>query len=224
MKCEDIKNILFDMLYPNRCPCCNDFIEWNRFLCDNCIEKVNAIKIPDFCHLCGRKPCICTEKPYYDRAYVYKPYLEIIRDGIISLKKGYNMNFAKYCGIELSKLIEKENADMIIPVPMSKRKKRARGYNQAEIIAQQISKAKNIPIEKNILKMKYSKVSQHSKNRTERTDIEKYISIKDVNLEGKKIILCDDIITTSSTVNVCSRLLKEKGAETVVSVLVAGTV
>lgn len=223
LKNNQIWDMISDIFYPNRCPCCNNFIKWNELLCESCAYETENTKDADFCQKCGRIPCICRNTLFYDRIYIYKPYHDIIKKGILSIKNGNNINFCKYCGIRLAQMIEKEQADMIIPVPMSSRKKRIRGYNQSEIIAKKIAQIKNIPLRNDILKMKYSRTEQHARKKDERNDIKKYLSIRDINLEGMKIIVCDDIITTANTINTCSELLKSKGAESIIAVLASGT-
>jgi ComF family protein len=224
LKYNDIKSFLLDMIYPNRCPCCNEFIKWNKLLCENCIAEISEYEDCGFCFKCGRNPCICKKKIFYDRAFVYKPYEELVKNGILSMKKGINVNFGKYSAIQLAKMTEGTDADFIVPVPMSVRKKRARGYNQAEVIARTLSELLDIPVRNDILYMKYSETEQHFRKSDERNAVRNFIGINDIDLKNCKIMLCDDIITTANTVNFCSELLKSKGAFYIVAVLSAGAV
>ncbi len=212
-KSEKIKDFILDIFYPNVCPCCNEFILWNELLCSKCIERLDSLSI------IKDEP----KEKLYNKSYIYKPYMDIVEKGIFSLKDS-SINFGRYCGRKIAEAISEERIDMVIPVPMSAKKKRIRGYNQSEIIAREICKYKNIPLRKDILKMKYFNSAQHLKSSEDRKSIKNYISIKDVNLEGMRIILCDDVITTSSTMNACSELLKQKGAEFIYAVAIAGTV
>lgn len=224
LKYNDIKNFLLDIFYPNRCPCCNEFIKWNELLCGNCISEISQYEDYGFCFKCGRNPCICKKEIFYDRAFVYKPYENLVKNGILSMKNGININFGKYSAMKLAHMTEGTDVDFIVPVPMSARKKRARGYNQAEIIADALSEILGIPVRNDILYMKYSKTEQHFRKAEERNAVRDFIGINDTDLKGCKIMLCDDIITTANTVNFCSELLKSKGALYIVAVLSAGAV
>ena len=223
---ENLKKIILDIFYPNRCPCCNGFIRWDEIICDKCVSDIEQMENPDFCPLCGRNPCICDSGLFYDRAFVYKPYDGAIRNGVISMKRGNNTNFAEYAGEKLAAMLEScQDIDCIIPVPMSAAKKRSRGYNQAELISDKISEILGIPVRNDILFMIYSKKEQHSKSAKERAEIKNYLEINEnADLSDMKIIICDDVITTSSTVNACAELLKSKGAAEVIAVLASGTV
>ena len=97
------------------------------------------------------------------------------------------------------------------------RKKLKRGYNQAEVIALEISKSLNVPIDKNALRVKYSSNVQHKLSKKDRilNANEIYYAGKS-NLKDKYIILVDDIMTTGSTLNVCSNILHSMGAKSVI--------
>lgn len=146
-------------------------------------------------------------------------YETLVKEGILSLKRGNNKNFGEYTGKLLAGIVLSDFSDcifdMVIPVPMSDSSFSKRGYNQAEIIASEIAAVLGIPVENKILFKKNTAYSQHYLGRAERMKNISAINIRDVMLQGKRIILCDDVITTGSTVNRCAALLKEKGAESV---------
>lgn len=223
---DKISRIILDLFYPNRCPCCKSFIAWNELVCTECISELDNMEDENFCGKCGRNPCICNREDviFYDEAYIYKPYLDKSKNGILSMKNAENKNYGEYSGEKLAEMLDDVDADMIIPVPMAKRKKRSRGYNQAEIIARKISAVKNIPLRNDILSMRYSRTEQHTRSERERKLIRNYLDISDTELTGMTVILCDDIITTGSTFNACAELLKKNGAERIIIASAAGTV
>ncbi len=101
--------------------------------------------------------------------------------------------------------------DTIIPVPISKKRRKERGYNQSELIAKEI--AKNLGIEYNtdcLFKVK-NIVEQSKLNKEERQkNIQGVYELHKQNrLQNKKILLIDDIYTTGSTVNECCKILKQ---------------
>ncbi len=216
-----IKYIL-DIFYPNRCPFCDDFIKWDALLCDKCH---NSLEYIETCEKCGKTECMCDKELYYDKAYVLFRYDGIVRESIIALKKKNGINAAEFYADKLSERIlkSKEKFDIIVPVPMAKSKKRMVGYNQAGVIADFISKKLGTPVVDALIKAENT-VAQHTLSKEEREENVKGMFLPtDISLDGKRVLLCDDIITTGSTVIECSRILKEMGAEFVAVSLIATT-
>lgn len=200
-----------DIFFPNRCPLCLKFIEWNEFICNECAEEL--IPFPkEICPICGKVECFCGTINY-DRAFVCFCYEGKAKRGILSLKDGHK-EFGIYSGKLLGEKILKSEikADAVAPIPMSIESYRKRRYNQAEIIAQEIAEINHIPLLTDLLYKKKSAV-QHTLTKAERLENISAYGIKNcLKLDNKKIILCDDVITTGSTLNKCAALLKESGA------------
>ncbi len=223
-----IKQFLLDIFYPNRCPCCSKLIPWQDTLCESC--RVSMQKPEEgFCTCCGKLPvdCLCGTGLSYDRAVVLTEYEGAARSGILSMKTAESMNFVYACGELLAEEILADEAlmgyDLLIPVPMSKRKKRKRMWNPPEKTAYEISMRTNIPMRTDILTDNGMGKTQHSLSAKERADNTDHFSICDVDLNGYRILLCDDVLTTGSTMNRCAALLKEKGAAEVTAVVIAST-
>ncbi|MGN1481355.1 ComF family protein [Porcipelethomonas sp.] len=212
-----IKSFILDLIFPNRCPICSEFISFDSNICQKCKESLDKFTADGICPVCGKLECICSENIYYDRAAVCFFYENEVRTGILSLKDGHK-EFGNFLGNMLAQKISADiimqNADFIIPVPMSKEGLRERGYNQAEVIAKEISDKTGIDIKNDILYKNSSEV-QHSLNIEQRHKNVSAFCINNVTLTGKRIILCDDVITTGSTVNKCAQLLKSRGADSV---------
>ena len=178
---NSISRFALDIFYPNRCPCCNGFISYDKYICEDCIQSMQD-PTDKLCKFCG-------------------------------------LNFGYHVANILSERIKNEviKYDIIVPIPMHIRKKLKRGYNQAEVIALEISKSLNVPIDKNALRVKYSSNIQHKLSKKDRilNANEIYYAGKS-NLKDKYIILVDDIMTTGSTLNVCSNILYSMGAKSVI--------
>jgi len=104
------------------------------------------------------------------------------------------------------------DCDLLVPVPLHRRKLRQRGYNQSEIIARGISGILKIPVESNLLIRSFQNDSQISMGRIERFEnvsgnFDLFRRHPDMN--GKKILLIDDVLTTGATLEACSRILLE---------------
>ncbi len=206
-----ILSYISDIFFPNRCPVCNAFIEWNKCICPECEQSLKAFP-ENICKGCGKTECFCSEKTY-DKAMACFYYEGKAKDGILSLKDGHK-EFGIYIGKLLGNRFLEEDfkADAVIPVPMSKESYRKRRYNQAEVIGEQIAEINHIKLLNGILYKKNSAV-QHSLNKAERTkNTSAFYSEKKFRLYDMNIILCDDVLTTGSTLNKCASLLKEIGA------------
>jgi Predicted amidophosphoribosyltransferases len=117
--------------------------------------------------------------------------------------------------------------DVIVPVPLHQSKKRARGFNQSEIISDGISSATGIMVDRNSLQRITVTETQTRRSRFDRwINVEGIFSVKDSSLlEGKHILLIDDVITTGSTLESCANeLLKAEGVKVSVAELAVAVV
>ena len=146
-------------------------------------------------------------------------YNGIIRKTIISYKfndKSYIYRTLSNYILKNKKFIENiKTYDIIMPIPISKERKKDRGYNQSLLIARDISKKCVVKIENNTLYKIKNIVPQSTLNKEERlNNIKGAYGIKNIkNIQNKKILIFDDIYTTGSTVNECSKVLMQNGAK-----------
>ena len=117
--------------------------------------------------------------------------------------------------------IKKWQADAIIPVPLHIGKYRKRGYNQAEIIANEIAALANIPVINDVLfRKRNTRAQKHFGKEKRRKNLEgafyadekklkMYVDEKNI----KRVIIVDDIYTTGSTINACAKILRQTGIE-----------
>ncbi|MGN0594996.1 MAG: ComF family protein [Hominimerdicola sp.] len=220
---------LLDIIYPNRCPVCHKVIKWNELICHKCEESLPFIDI-DLCEKCGKDVCLDHVLLNFDCVYTVIRYEGSGRDGVINLKSKNGLNFAEYFAEKLYEvLLDREVADkidVITAVPMFKRKKQERGYNQAEILADFLSERLNKPTDYRLLKRHDTEFAQHELSQSQREEFAEksyYINEKHKDINGKTILLCDDVYTTGATMNKCSALLKEMGAKKVICVAIATT-
>ena len=217
IKLSRIKAWLIDLFFPNRCPICRHIITYDELVCGKCLNKLEKLRAEDkdIMGKCGNV-CRAAVSVYY--------YEKEAKSGIISLK-GENLNFGKHLGKELSRKIKAneimKSADMVTYVPMNRQKKRERGYNQAEVIAAEISRNTGIPLVSDLL-FKDKSEQQHTLSRKDRMiNVTAFYCNTNKDLSGKRIIICDDVITTGSTLGRCTGLLKGMNAAEVY--IAAGT-
>ena len=180
-------------------------------MCNECEEKINQKLV---CNIDKYE-----NKFFSEHLYLFK-YEENIRRSILE----YKFNDKAYLYKTFSKIIIKNEKicgflkkyDIIIPVPIHKKRFNVRGYNQSELIAKEIAKnIKNIKFENNILFKIQNTNPQSTLNKLDRSiNAQNAYSIKNSErLKNKNILLLDDIYTTGSTVNECSRILKLNNAK-----------
>jgi len=229
-----IKKILLDLLLPKKCFGCN---RPDTYLCRDCFNKIE-INLNNTCFFCGKitwqgKICIkCQKESGLDRMIAATEYKSpVIRDLIKNFKYHYIREVAKpltqllikslaQCGI-----LDFPHKAIVLPIPLYKTRVRARGFNQAEILAKEIAGYFNLPLESNILK----KIIPNEPQAKFRDDYEKRKeNIREVfavspkkSIERKIIILVDDVATTGATLIEAAKILKKSGANEVWGLVVA---
>lgn len=225
----NIINFFLDLLFPRKCIVCDnvfEFSEHEKYLCDDCKDLFEIIKSRR-CEKCSRpivsgNLCsVCnSQASLFDLNYSFFEY-----DGIIP-EMIYKFKFRNHpvVGVGLGKIMAESpdlnlmnnNFDFIIPVPIHKLRRKKRGFNQAEILAHEISKKISVPTRTDILKRIKNTKAQWSLNAHEReNNLKDAFTSKKIN--NKNLILIDDIFTTGSTINKCSEVLKNAGAKYVLS-------
>lgn len=197
-----------------------------------------SLLYPPVCGICGRvgenwicKRCERSLKqeekeieqtdlsPYFKKAFFIYSYQGKIKE----LLTEYKFHSKPYLYHTLTKnILKNEKAcrflkeyDIIIPVPIHKKRKQERGYNQCELLAREIAKKLKIPIESKALVKFKNRPPQSTLKKEERIQAVKGVyKVENVEkIKNKKILLLDDIYTTGSTLAECSKMLKEAGAE-----------
>lgn len=189
-----------------------------KYICNECEKIVNleAInKIDSY------------NKNYNRHLYIFK-YEGIIREKIIDYK--FNNKVYLYRTFTEAVLKNKENIkfieqyDFLIPVPIHKERKKVRGYNQSELIARILAdEIGKIKLQVDILKKDKNIVAQSTLDKKQRSENIKgvYKVINKQKIIDRKILLLDDIYTTGSTANECSKVLKEAGCKEVGIITIA---
>ncbi len=150
---------------------------------------------------------------------------EAVRRFKFSNKSSYYRAFGKLLALKIENTRQLVSFDIIVPVPLHISRQKQRGYNQAELMADQIAKTIKIPCRKNLLIKSSATKSQSMLKRTERLlNLEDaFVVVDDGLITNKNILLIDDIVTTGSTVNQCCKALKQAGAESVIAGVIATT-
>lgn len=214
--------------------CAKEIPDGTNFqMCENCCLNIEKIE-GKICSKCGDKlddgklRCDkCNDFDYNfksNRSYCY--YDEASAKIIKSLKYGGRKYYAKHIAKMMTQdLSVFKDVDLITFVPISVKRKRIRGFNQAEEIAKEISKIVNIPVKKILLKTKENK-NQARLNQKERLENLKgtfEIDNAAESFEGKVVLIIDDVFTTGATLSECSKTLINGNPKSVLTFTFAKT-
>lgn len=224
---------VLDVLFSHRCMFCGNLADAD--VCEECWKKITWITEP-VCEICGQpfetsyksicKSCML-QKPNYDIARAIFSYDEFTKTAILNFKNKdatyLAKSFSDWIKNRHSKIIA--DADIIIPVPIHRRKLFFRLYNQAAILAKRLSDISNIEFNPLVLEKLKSTHTQEGLSRIARLKNlvgafsvnEKYAS----RIKNKNILLIDDVLTTGATANECAKTLKSAGAKKVFVITVA---
>lgn len=223
-----IKELILYIFYPNKCVFCDKIIGLKGRICDNC-KNTLPYTLESICPKCGKDDCVCLEEKYsFDEVIVPFYYDNCVSVSLQRFKFDnaffYSKTYAYYIAEKLIKSRLAKDADIITYVPMTFRAQSVRGYNQARCIADDLSKITGIKA-KGLLKKKKRTKNQHDLGGKQRRENLKnaFEVIDTVEVKGKTIILCDDIMTTGSTLNEVAKTLKKSGADKIICCVVAST-
>ncbi len=208
---------IISFIYPQKCLICCEIISGKADICDKCL---NSIKL----NLKVSKLEYDTNK-FVSCISLFK-YVGKVRNFIHHFKFRGRKDISNYLVYKISeeniKSITKYDFDYITCVPLSKQRKRMRGYNQSECFARDLGKKIEIPYKDFLIKI-LDNPPQHELPAVKRIANVKgvYSVLKTSELKDKNILLCDDIVTTGNTLKECVRVLKKYGAKSVVCCTIA---
>jgi len=219
---------VINLLYPHRCPVCFEIVMKEEGLihmhCRNLLKYVHE----PVCLKCG-KPIENTMKEYcadcsrHKYSYNYGKslwvYNQASSQSVFAYKYKSRKEYAGFYSEEILKVhgqwICSLMPDVIIPIPLNRKKQRTRGFNQAELIGKNISMALKIPMDANMLIRNRLTAPQKELTPRERLkNLEKAFSINQENQKiYRRVLLIDDIYTTGSTIEACSKVLSANGSK-----------
>lgn len=168
--------------------------------------------------VCG--PCL-DERPVYDSMRSAVVYNDVSRHLVLCFKHGDMLQLSKLLSRWMTTAGQDllQRADMIVPVPLHRARLFWRQYNQAAILANEISNLSGISRNNEILVRTRYTPSQGKRNYKERVkNVKSSIKVHEKHtplLKGRRILLIDDVFTTGATVSECCRALKKSGAAAV---------
>jgi ComF family protein len=239
---------LVDWLYPPRCRACGGRIHGRdvECFCASCWPQIRLASHP-VCTICGRPffdgsggdhVCgVCLSRPpQFVRARAWACYPHDheaehpLRKVVQKFKYGRRVSLGKPLGRLLvsgcAEFLHECQVDLIVPVPLHAKRLRWRGFNQSVLLARQISRSYGVAMDPFVLFR-----SQETPPQTQLSEEERRRNVRGVfavnpdrPVDGKRLLLVDDVYTSGATVNECSRTLRRAGAKEVYVVTLARTV
>ena len=203
----ETKRKILHLFFPTRCPVCGDIIGAMDTFCKSCEGKLSIYD--------GTFSIEGAES--YTAAFEYddsvKPAIFLMKNGI-----GGNADFA--LGSILAERLKSEGVsdkiDIIVPAPLHKKDLRRRSFNQSLLIAKEISRILDIPVEtKAVFKSRRTRAQKELDHLKRSLNLKNAFSADSEKIKGKRVLIVDYICTTGSTLRELTAVVKENGAVSV---------
>lgn len=205
MTFTEICDRVFSVFFPQRCLLCGDVTACGDFLCGKCrCVRYGRVDI-EFRH-------------GFTDAVSAMEYNGSVRKLILRMKADDNARLFRFFAGEMHEaMLEYWNGvdfDLIVPVPSTAARMKSRGFNQTELLADELGKLMKIPVCADALFREESSEAQHGLARPRRKEnAERSYKVKEpAKTDGKTVLLVDDLITTGYTASACADRLLEAGA------------
>jgi ComF family protein len=237
--CTDAGTFVLDMLFPLRCLGCDAKNVW---ICTACLHGI-PIHTEQRCPTCLHRitpfgqtcfDCRDATSPMLDGLFAASPYHDsLLPYAIHTFKYRFIPGLSAPLGDFLTEVVQRSALplpDLIIPVPLHRRRLRFRGFNQSELLARELSQSLTpgleIPLMSDILlRIRHTKPQMKTESREERlANLKNAFAMaegKKETIRGKYIWLVDDVATTGTTLEECAAVLKQHGAKRVFGVVLA---
>lgn len=225
------------MAFPRSCAGCHgqagdEFL----YLCWNCLTAIRLLT-PPYCLVCGDPvsgevtttylcPNCSRKKPFFDCARSATLYNGLIKEMVLDFK----YRGAVWLGPDLGQLMfaclrvnfRASNIDCITYVPLHRTKERQRTYNQSFLLAKEIAGRLEKRVDDYLTRVQATASQTHLTASEREANVKNKFAIKGRrDLEGQRVLLVDDVMTTGATVNECARILKKAGVQEVLVLTVA---
>lgn len=220
--------MLLDLFYPRRCPVCDKAVKpFGNLVCEECSKKIKYVKSP-YCQKCGKElkdkreffchDCACKEH-IYDKGMALFDYSSVA-DSIYRFKYRERQEYAAYYGERMAYILGERilslHPDALVPVPIHSSKKRARGYNQAEVLAKEVGRLLDIPVDTKLIKrVRKTEPMKNLSAQERQNNLKKAFKICHNDVKLSTIIIIDDIYTTGSTMDAMAYELRQAGVKNI---------
>lgn len=219
-----LPGFLLRLLYPPRCVVCGEPLPQDLMICPGCEGYLNHPAQKRRCPVCflPHERCGCGKKLYYEQ--VAAPFLRDTpaRHSVDRMKFNGRLDLVRPLAYFMKQALDErgmtDKADLITFIPMDPKRQRAKGYNQAEELAKELSKLTGLPCRPLLEKYMRAPAQHERPTRLSRTGnllgVYEPIRAEIPSFEGKRVLIADDIVTTGATLNEAAKTLLIFGAET----------
>ncbi len=223
--------LLSRVLFPEKCSVCGKTLKINEDFCF-CCGSNEIILSQNCCENCGKEKELCScgsayssHLPHITGVFAYEG---LIQSKLLSFKFGGRKDLYRFFGDSLAERVaivfSKTDFDVVTFVPSSADFIKERTYNHTQLIAERTAKKLFLPCEELLTKNKNTEKQHLLKAKERMTNIKGSISAeKAEKIDGRTILLCDDIKTTGATLKECCDVLLKAGAKDVYCATVAVT-
>lgn len=209
------------MVLPERCPFCGQVMEFGRHCCKDCESQAEYFPL-DICALCLQRDCRCSlQREGMGRAAAAFAYEGLPKEAVQAMKFRDRKSYGEHLAWHLAQRIQANpllpQAQGIAFMPMSRRKKRKRGYNQAEVLARHLSRYLGLPLYPVLVTLRETKTQHELSAAARKHNLDgAYGAVNQQLIQGKTLILVDDVITTGSSMGEAGKVLLQAGAAEVI--------
>lgn len=223
-----MKKPISQILFPDKCVVCHEILgnKDERLMCLKCQGYIQPLTEPR-CKRCSKslgkleqEYCRDCQKQNFlvERGIALYPYNEWMQRAVANFKYRGELAGGDYFANELAKncgdWIYSIAPDVLIPVPIHKRRMRFRGFNQADYLAQKLGELLRIEVSKDYLMRTVDTKPQKGLDVKARTEnLQKGFCVASKGRGYKRVLLVDDIYTTGATLEACAMALKREGTE-----------
>ena len=216
---REIWESFWEVLFPSRCPICGKYVEKKGDWCERCLREAMAVRL-----LAMPPDSSLTE------VWALGNYKDSLQRPIKNLKYRNSMSVLTY----LRSFLEGAEAELpwladgewlAVPVPLFVDKEKTRGFNQTELIFKEWLTSLGIPMERGLIRTRETRamygLSPAERQENLRGAFEAVMLEGKPLVQGRKVLLLDDIFTTGNTMEACGRVLKEAGAASITGLVLA---
>lgn len=215
-----------DLVYPRRCAVCDEVLGFGAGLVCGRHRNLPYVKEP-CCMRCGKEIesedmeyCADCERHSrsFDRVFPVFNYEEPVKSAVLAIKYHNKREYCEYYGEcianKLRPYVDRYALDGVAYVPVHKRKRRIRGYNQAELLSKVVSDRLGLPLlDGALIRTSFTTPQKELSNVQRANNLKQSMAVGTRYPDCRSIVLVDDIFTTGATADVCAGLLKEAGAQ-----------
>lgn len=217
-----------DLLFPRRCPVCGGVaMPKGRLICPACLKQLSFVSSPA-CMKCGkeigsREQEYCEDctrrKKSFTRGFALLNYDSRAAASMAAVKyhnkREYLDFYARAAALRFKKQFRQAGIQVIVPVPVHASRLKTRGFNQAAVLAEKLSAELGIPWEELLIRVKNTDPQKSLGSAERLKNLRGAFEAEQEAGKWERVLLVDDIYTTGSTAEICSRALLKTGVKQV---------